>query len=88
MQDEYNRFVSKNLDFEGQLQLAPVNQRYVEVGWLRSGYLLAFAALGYSYFLNPQLERIRRQIAVPGDEIVPRVWLDRNPMNYEGENDS
>lgn len=44
--------------------------RSARVGWLKSAYLVAFAALGYSYILLPQLETIREQIAKPAEQVI------------------
>jgi len=40
------------------------------VGWMRSAYMLAFAALGYSYAFNVRLREVRRQLGDPSAEIV------------------
>jgi hypothetical protein len=40
------------------------------VGWLRSAYLVAFAALGYRYIFSRRLEIVRRQLRAPGDAII------------------
>lgn len=37
--------------------------RHASLGWLRSAYLVAFAALGYSYILRPELRVVRKQLA-------------------------
>jgi hypothetical protein len=42
-----------------------------DVGWLRIGYLYAFAMLGYNYILRPQLNDVRAQIKAPSDRILP-----------------
>jgi hypothetical protein len=39
--------------------------RNASISWLRSAYLIAFAALGYRYILNPALAIVRQQIANP-----------------------
>lgn len=40
-------------------------------GWLRAGYLAAFAALGWRWAALPELKPVRDQIARPDEEIVP-----------------
>lgn len=40
------------------------------VGWLRSAYLVAFAALGYRYIFQSRLEAVRRQLRAPTEEII------------------
>lgn len=42
----------------------------MEVSWLKSGYLAAFAAFGYRYALRKVLEPVLRQIAVPTKQLV------------------
>jgi hypothetical protein len=42
------------------------------VGWLRSAYLVAFAALGYRYIFQSRLEPVRRQLATPDETIIER----------------
>jgi hypothetical protein len=44
------------------------------VGWLRAGYLAAFARFGYRYVLGPALDVVRRQIREPEAEILPRAF--------------
>lgn len=51
-------------------RFAPTN---VSAGWLRAGYLVAFAKLGYSYILRPELDPVRAQIANPTTEHAPRA---------------
>ena len=48
-------------------------ERHANVGWLRTMYLAAFAALGYRYITRPELDAIRRQIAEPEVEHLP--WI-------------
>jgi len=40
------------------------------VGWMRSAYVLAFAALGYTYAFNVRLKEVWRQLGDPSAEIV------------------
>jgi hypothetical protein len=40
------------------------------VGWLRSAYLVAFAALGYRYIFQSRLEVVRRQLRAPEETII------------------
>jgi len=39
-------------------------------GALRSAYLIAFAALGYTYIFQRRLERVRRQLRAPDDVVI------------------
>ncbi len=45
------------------------------VGWLRAGYLVAFATLGYLYILREELEPVRQQIQNPNADILGRYCL-------------
>jgi hypothetical protein len=54
------------------------------VGWLRAAYLAAFAALGYSYILRPQLEVVREQLADDSAELL-RVFSMTVPTAPRGE---
>jgi hypothetical protein len=45
--------------------------RRAHVGWLRSAYLVAFAALGYRYILRDTLRRVADQIASPDTDVIP-----------------
>lgn len=40
------------------------------LGWLRSAYLVAFAALGYTYILHPSVRRVREQLQHPDQQIL------------------
>jgi hypothetical protein len=46
----------------------------VAAGWLRSAYLVAFAALGYSYILDSRLNIVRQQIKNAKNEILKEVY--------------
>jgi hypothetical protein len=45
-------------------------QRESLVGWLRAGYLVAFAALGYRYILDQALDCVREQIRTPKVTVI------------------
>jgi hypothetical protein len=46
--------------------------RWSAIGWMRSAYLIAFAALGYTYIVGtPALEPLRRQFLEPDCEHIP-----------------
>lgn len=49
--------------------------RRMQVGWLRVGYLAAFAALGYSYILQPCMASLREQFADPTKVIIPKFYM-------------
>lgn len=56
-----------------------INTRFSEtrarISWIRSAYLAAFAALGWSYILRGIMEPYRLQLAHPGEDIVPTYIL-------------
>jgi hypothetical protein len=41
------------------------------ISWIRSAYLAAFAALGWSYIFRPIMEPYRRQMLEPATKIIP-----------------
>jgi hypothetical protein len=45
-------------------------ERTMRAGWLRAAYLVAFAALGYRYALDPTLAPVREQLASPGIAVL------------------
>jgi hypothetical protein len=54
------------------------------LAWLRAAYLAAFAALGYSYILRPQMEVVREQLADDSGELL-RVFSMTVPTTPRGE---
>lgn len=42
-----------------------------KISWIRSGYLAAFAAIGYGYTIRDVLAPVRQQLQHPGDEMLP-----------------
>jgi hypothetical protein len=77
--------------------------KFVELGanisWLRSGYLVLFAALGYAYALDAALDIVRRQINNPDSSLMASFgrilpgdwpWTQRSltkvvePADHEG----
>jgi hypothetical protein len=56
-----------------------IHTRYSEararISWIRSAYLAAFAALGWSYIFQEIMEPYRRQLAHPDEEVVPTFLL-------------
>src|SRR5689334_22706625 len=51
-----------------------VRFKEVKVGWLRSAYVVAFAALGYRYVLRDQRQPIRDQIAAADQDLLRGFW--------------
>lgn len=58
--DEFLR-VSSRVRYHGRLS---------QVGDLRSAYLVAFAAFGYSYAFTPHLRSVREQITHPNESVI------------------
>lgn len=48
------------------------NPRLASVGWLRSAYIVAFAALGYRYALHPDVAIVRTQIVDFSSQIIEK----------------
>jgi hypothetical protein len=42
-----------------------------KISWIRSGYLAAFAAIGYGYTVRDMLTPVRQQLQHPDDETLP-----------------
>lgn len=59
-------FPDLNITFTGVRHSA----KRAEISWLRSGYLGAFAVLGYRYIFRECLEDVRRQIMEPSQDIL------------------
>ncbi len=49
------------------------DSRMAFIGWLKAAYVIAFAAFGYSYILQPELDVVRRQIQEPTASLVADV---------------
>jgi hypothetical protein len=49
-----------------------------KISWIRSGYLAAFAAIGYGYTVRDVLAPVRQQLQCPDGEILP-VCSIRDP---------
>jgi hypothetical protein len=47
--------------------------RRADVSWIRSAYLAAFAALGWSYILHPSLDPIRAQLNTDSPTALPTI---------------
>ena len=56
----------------------------VELSWIRSAYLAAFAEFGWKWALNPALQPIRDQLQDPTSPILPQIYL--NLPELPGEN--
>ena len=48
--------------------------RLAQIGWLRSAYVIAFAALGYSYMLQPALDIVRHQFQDPDCKLLENFY--------------
>jgi hypothetical protein len=62
-------------DVTMKLSFATPDLRAASVGWLRAGYLVAFATLGYVYILRQELEQVRRQIQDPQAKVLDRYCV-------------
>jgi hypothetical protein len=51
--------------------------RRAQIGWLKAGYVAAFALLGYRWALRSALDVVRAQIADPETERLQRFYLPR-----------
>jgi len=60
------------LSFAPQFRFSPDRAR---VSWIRSAYLVAFAALGWSYVLRPQLVPLREQFQAHEGAALPEIAL-------------
>lgn len=60
------------LDWRPTIRISPNHAR---VSWLRTGYLVAFAALGWSYILRSTLDPLRAQFEDPLNITVPPLSL-------------
>ena len=49
--------------------------RVANLGYLKSGYLAAFSALGYLYIMQKSLEVVREQISNPEDRLIPNYMI-------------
>lgn len=60
------------------------NGERARLSWIRSAYLVAFAALGWSYIFRSVMEPARQQLKQPDAEIIPMHIL-RGPIASAGE---
>lgn len=51
------------------------NQKLVSVGFLTAAYLMWFGLLGYSWAMQPHLDKIRKQIINPEKDTIPKKYL-------------
>lgn len=51
------------------------NPRVADLSYLKSGYLAAFASLGYLYVMQKSLEVVREQISNPEDQLIPNYMI-------------
>ncbi|WP_460607380.1 hypothetical protein [Hymenobacter terrigena] len=69
-----------NLDF-GKIQ---TDAHRMQVGLLKTAYILAFAKFGYSFLLDEVYDSVRKQLLEPGANIYPKgFWhKDHNLLEY------
>jgi HNH endonuclease len=77
------RATSGSTDWSITLSFRSPDLRKAAIGWLRSGYLVAFATLGYLYILREELDQVRRQIQDPSAEILQRHCLLIRPSRLD-----
>jgi hypothetical protein len=51
------------------------NPRVADLSYLKSGYLAAFASLGYLYVMQESLEVIRKQISNPKEQLISNYMI-------------
>jgi hypothetical protein len=74
--DAFDKAVSEGaFDWSFRLSFRTPDFRTASMGWLRAGYLVAFATLGYLYALREELEIVRDQIREPDAEILARYCV-------------
>lgn len=61
--------------FDFTLNFREPNRRMASVGWLKSAYLLMFAAFGYNYIFSSELEPVRSQLMDIQSEVLPILGL-------------
>jgi HNH endonuclease len=60
------------------------NEMRARLSWIRSAYLVAFAALGWSYIFRGVMEPIRNQLKQPDAQIIPaHILRSRAPSPVE-----
>ncbi len=62
-------------DWTAGLSFPSPDFKAASVAWLRAGYLVAFATLGYLYILREELEPVREQIQDPKADVLGRYCL-------------
>jgi hypothetical protein len=80
---------------ELQVDFGTVNVRRARIGWLRAGYLAAFAKFGYRYVFHRSLDPVRKQIMRSEEAVVDgfsftlkrpepemKIAVVENPMSY------
>lgn len=60
-----------------------VKRRRADVGWLKSGYVVAFATWGYMYAFAPALKVVHRQLDRYDEEIIPCFKLTNRDSSRE-----
>ena len=61
------------------------NQRLADVGYLKSAYLICFAAYGYKYALDKHLDKVREQI-INYDKKILDGYIIRSSFEYATKN--
>lgn len=66
------------------LQFAFANDQLARVAWLKSAYMVGFAAFGYSYVWSGRLDLVRRQIRRPTESLIS-TFVVRNEEASESD---
>lgn len=76
--------MSGSSDWTISLTFPTPDYRRAAIGWLRAGYLAAFATLGYMYILREELDPVRAQIRAPSEKILERYCLMARASRPDG----
>lgn len=74
----YEKGTGEGLEFRVHSRVG-MDPHRAAISDLKSGFLAAFALLGYSYALDPELDLVRQQIRNPSDRILDRWMLKPGP---------
>lgn len=98
LQESLDRHVEEGTWKESEFMLSTIygfKQRRSQLSDLRTGYLAAFAMLGYRYIVHPDLAPVRDQLQHPDQELLPKgfqtyvgwntereraIWIIRDPL--------
>lgn len=70
--------------FQFRITLPGVDMRKARIGYLRSAYLIAFAALGYRFALSPSLDPVRKQLLDVDSKLLENFHWTLRDVKAEG----